>query len=764
MKIINENSVEPKEYSTYESGLEQGFDDAVRELQNALLGGGSNGDQNNEPKPETDKEKPIVPQNGQGESNDINDTDVSEMDADDASEEAQNAADRAQKEADKASNAAQSAKNAAENAQNTAEEIKSEFGEGSDEYKDAKELADEANESAKEAKKAAQEAQDAANTAQNAANKSKSAAQNGDAETAREEAKNAQNAAQDAKNAAQDAAMESWMSQDAAKESLEKYGSDSDNRDVSKMNAQDAASAAQNAANAAQDAANDAQDAANDAQELADEARDNARKAKSRFGEDSPKYKDAKNKADKAQELADETQKLADKAQDSANSAQEAADKAFEASENGDANKARREAQKARDENENAQQSADDAVNSADNAMSDFSNNQQGNQQGSQQGNQQGDQQGGQGDQQNKEGNRDGNRTNGGSSGNSKNYGEKGLGAGGGGKINRSAARKNKNQKRKELRPQVRGDYKFKPTAVGKIVKQSEVKEKLKGALKNSGFSDKEIEETLTEVASKNVISREEVKNLRNNIIRQKPKSAIGKICRRIKMNDVTIHKMWDEIVKIFLEANTIYANRKHKLKDNTRTRWGDKRVLAHDLMRPYHPKGDAAPQNINVFVDTSGSVNLDVVELFADTLVNCCAKLQYSGITLIPFADTIDLKSGIYMVADEVKKNKEAAMKLVIEMATNNDAGGGTEVKDCVDYILKTRQSDRNSVWLFLTDGGFWDVTPLKKLLPMKNKIMFVIYEHDIKEQLLGYLSWCIEPDYDQLKKCYIELNDTEK
>ena len=296
---------------------------------------------------------------------------------------------------------------------------------------------------------------------------------------------------------------------------------------------------------------------------------------------------------------------------------------------------------------------------------------------------------------------------------------------------------------------------------VGEMIRQSELNSRLGESLKRSGFNDESVKSLMSDLTSRPIMSGDDIQKLRDDIVTSKPKSTLGKLFTKIKMSQETINDLWNEVVKKFLEANTLFANRKHKIADRNKIRWGNRRTLAHGIVQPYHPKGDAAPQNINVFVDVSTSVNRATVELFANTVVDCCDKLEYSGITLIPFAKKLDTNSAVYMKVDEVKSDRDEAISKILNMIDYNAADKrGTKVDGCVDYALKNVQNDRFSVWMFLTDGEF-NASPLKRLIPMKNKVLLVIYNYNIIGQFDYFLKWCVNPEYEPLSRCYIELDE---
>lgn len=301
-------------------------------------------------------------------------------------------------------------------------------------------------------------------------------------------------------------------------------------------------------------------------------------------------------------------------------------------------------------------------------------------------------------------------------------------------------------------------------TIIGEILRQRDISSNLRKSLEESGFDKDVVSDVCEEVESLTPKSNEELSELRNNIIKSKPKSGLAKICTDIKISDTVVENVWDEIVRKFLEHNTLFAGKKKKIADRKHSKWGDRRTLGIDMIRPYHPKGDASPQNINVLVDTSTSIDMKTTILFAQTLANCCDKLEYSGVTLIPFATMVDENSAVYFTGDDAKNDKEALINRIIEMAINNEAGGGTIIKPCVDLIVKYSQSEPKSVWIILTDGEFSDEKSLTRILSASNRILFVVYNKQFEKEFKEHLKWCVNPDYDKLSKCYIDLEKKQK
>lgn len=573
--------------------------------------------------------------------------------------------------------------------------------------KDAEKSADSAQLSADDAKrkfgkdsKQAKDAQNAADKAKDAANKANDAASKGDTK----EAQNQANEAADQANKAEQAANGMQNDNQQNGQQGQQGGQQDGQQDVQQGGQQGGQQGEKQGGDGSQGSQSDSQDGnGTQGQGGKDYSNMSAQDA----------AQDAMGSANQAQEAANmakkwsgENSQQAKDAQQAANNAKDAASKAAEAAGRGDNKEAQRQAREAAKQAKRASDAAKNALNKSGNQKDKEENNIEG--------------------------------------------GDAGDGMGDNGKSMYDA--------------ELHVSNNAKQNVIGEILRQREVNNNLKKSLEKSGFDKNVVSEVCEEVESLSPKSTEELSELRNNIIKNKPNSELAKICTDIKISDEVVENVWEEIVKTFLESNTFYVGKRKKTPDRKHIKWGDRRTLGIDMIRPYHPKGDAAPQNINVLVDTSISIDMKVTLLFAQTLANCCDKLEYSGVTLIPFATDVDEKSAVYFTGEDAKNDKEAIINRVVEMATNNSAGWGTRIAPCVDTIVKYSQTEPKSVWIILTDGEFTGEKNLKRLLSSSNRILFVVYNKQFEKKFKKHLKWCVDPDYDKLSKCYIDVDKQNK
>ena len=626
-----------------------------------------------------------------------------------------------------AQEAAKDAERSADSAQLSANDAKRNFGNDSKQAKDAQSAADKAKDAADKAKDAAskgdtKEAQNQAREAANQANKAEQAA-NGQQNSSQQNQQNGQQGGQQGdKQQSGKQGDQGGMKQDGQQggQQGEKQGGDGSQGGQQDGGQQGQQSGQQGGdGKSGQGGQGQSGDGKQGSQSGSQEGNDVQGQGGKNYSNMTAQEaaKDAMSSAKQAQDAADMTKRWsgensqqAKDAQQAANNAKDAAAKAAEAAGRGDAKEAQRQAKE-------AARQAKHASDAAKNAISESGNNQNG-------------------------------------KGKSKeNNGEEGVIGGGMGDNGKSM-----------YDAELHSGNGGKHTIIGEILRQSEINNNLRKSLEESGFDKDVVSDVCEEVESLTPKSNEELSELRNNIIKSKPKSGLAKICTDIKISDTVVENVWDEIVRKFLEHNTLFAGKKKKIADRKRVKWGDRRTLGIDMIRPYHPKGDASPQNINVLVDTSISIDMKTTLLFAQTLAKCCDKLEYSGVTLIPFATKVDENSAVYFTGDDAKNDKEALINRIIEMATNNEAGGGTRIKPCVDLIVKYSQSEPKSVWIILTDGEFSGEKSLTRILSASNRILFVVYNKQFEKKFKGHLKWCVNPDYDKLSKCYIDLEKEQK
>lgn len=307
-----------------------------------------------------------------------------------------------------------------------------------------------------------------------------------------------------------------------------------------------------------------------------------------------------------------------------------------------------------------------------------------------------------------------------------------------------------------------------KPMLVGGIVRDEDIngekslEDKVAESLRNSGFDESEINGVTAELESLPERSESELAKVRDKLITGTPNSAIAKVCRDIKVEKTVVEDLWEEIVKRFLERNTTYAAENAKKPDEDRIRWGNRRTLSHGIITPYHPETTEDTQHINILIDTSGSVDRNLASYFIKMIAELYKKLKYSGVNMYAWASEVD-DENILSITEDMQLTDEQISNAATNLMSNNKAGGGTDIRKAVDFMLKNWKEEPTGVWLIFTDGEF-GTDHLKYLLSQGNKYLFVVYTMDVKEKMTqktksNYKWWAINPEYSGINKVFIDM-----
>lgn len=167
---------------------------------------------------------------------------------------------------------------------------------------------------------------------------------------------------------------------------------------------------------------------------------------------------------------------------------------------------------------------------------------------------------------------------------------------------------------------------------------------------------------------------------------------------------------MWRKILQKFLSKKTRRAGQ--EAEDKSDTRWGERRHMSVKVMSPYYPKIGKDVQDINVYIDVSGSVSsADVLlQLIAQSLVTFLKHYSYSGINIIPWAN---ISTGIHKVeaikSGSMKKATDEILKHISDGI--GQCGGGTKLSSCIEEIGETTfqykyRKKKDDVHIIISDG----------------------------------------------------------
>lgn len=219
----------------------------------------------------------------------------------------------------------------------------------------------------------------------------------------------------------------------------------------------------------------------------------------------------------------------------------------------------------------------------------------------------------------------------------------------------------------------------------------NEVKEVIK---KNNAINTKEtIEKKKNEFYNKVAASHRELREIWDNA----------------KKSEKKYMSMWKKILKKFLNSKMREAGDPI---ESDMIRWGERRHLSIGQIAPYVPDEYQDPQDINVYIDVSGSVwrNMELIKLMAESLVAFMKTFKYSGINLVAWASST---GEIHKVESLSTKNEASAVKEITTYIEQmgDSLGGGTDIDCCVQGIVNTtfqykKRDLKDDVHVIITDG----------------------------------------------------------
>ena len=229
--------------------------------------------------------------------------------------------------------------------------------------------------------------------------------------------------------------------------------------------------------------------------------------------------------------------------------------------------------------------------------------------------------------------------------------------------------------------------------------------------LKDSGYSQEDIDR-LNELrkANKEKNTPERIKKVINDYRNQVSNNFIEKLIGKIDVESNKYRNIWESILKNFFNTRTRRAGKDLNTGHND---WKNKRKIALGSYGHHRLSQAQDPQDVNIYVDVSGSMDMELLEIIAKSLVIYSEQYEYSGINICPWAsDNI----GVIKINSLYEKNKSSVVTDILSAISlgKNKCGGGTEVKamisailDAVEYNLKdSNKIKKDDIHIIITDG----------------------------------------------------------
>lgn len=275
--------------------------------------------------------------------------------------------------------------------------------------------------------------------------------------------------------------------------------------------------------------------------------------------------------------------------------------------------------------------------------------------------------------------------------------------------------------------------------------------------LKDAGYDDEQIKK-LKDVIQKNKEKNnpkaiEKLKSdMRNRLRSGDP---IAKYLSDIEVSSEKYKNIWKSVMEKFLAKETRRAGTDSK---NTDINWKRKSRIALGEVGPQYNTSAQEPQDINMYVDVSGSMDLELLEVISKSIVILCKEYEYSGINICPWAST---SNGVYPVDKIGEAGDNVVVDQILGFISKGAAqcGGGTSgdamieamatcMSEALDDPLKAEMKD--DVHVVITDGEF-DYNNIESRI--RGMVKNALNRADTADKCLSNTVWMI---YD--------MNDEEK
>lgn len=229
--------------------------------------------------------------------------------------------------------------------------------------------------------------------------------------------------------------------------------------------------------------------------------------------------------------------------------------------------------------------------------------------------------------------------------------------------------------------------------------------------LADAGYSKEEIEE-LNKVrqANNQKNSPARLRKVLNDYRNQMNSTFLGKLLDKIEVESSKYKNIWEDILEKFLAKKTRRAGHDEKRGHND---WKKKKSIALGDYGVNRQRLSIDPQDVNIYVDVSGSMNETLLEIIAKSLVILSEKYEYSGINIVTWAS----KSAGPMQIDTMnEKGKDAIVADIMGAISlgRKTCGSSTEAEAILSGMLNgyemnlkdPNKDTKDDVHVVITDG----------------------------------------------------------
>lgn len=234
--------------------------------------------------------------------------------------------------------------------------------------------------------------------------------------------------------------------------------------------------------------------------------------------------------------------------------------------------------------------------------------------------------------------------------------------------------------------------------------------------LKESGYLQEDID-AINEIRQKNKERNsktgiEKAKQEMRNSLREGGNRFMRELMDKIEISASKYKNIWKEIMEDFMSKKTRRSG--NKIND-TSINWKRKSRIALGTLGPQYQKVDQDPQDVNIYVDVSGSVDIELLEIISKSLVEFSKMYKYSGMNICPWAST---NNGIHPVDEFSHRSEDEVTKEILQIVSKgiSQCGGGTDgnaaIAAMVDVVVNTlnnsKKKRKDDVHVVITDGEF--------------------------------------------------------
>jgi len=274
--------------------------------------------------------------------------------------------------------------------------------------------------------------------------------------------------------------------------------------------------------------------------------------------------------------------------------------------------------------------------------------------------------------------------------------------------------------------------------------------------LKEAGYSDEDLAE-INKVRKSNETNNSKA-NIQKQMERMKRDLPKGDIIRRtldaIEIESNKYKNLWKDMLEDFMSKKTRRAGRDLP---NGKNDWINKKNIARGEYGIHRKNTSQDPQDVNVYVDVSGSMDLELLEIISKSLVVFTQQWEYSGLNICPWASR---SNGVHKVDDFYSKSEGEITKQILEIISKGESqcGGGTDASaviaamlDAIEESLGDENKDeKDDVHVVITDGYF-DYQGVEDRI--SRSIMSSIKRNDVAAKAPENTFWMIYDAPESLK-----------